>query len=197
MKKKILFTLGGCALLGSLLGLTGCAAPTKKPIFQDASFTSAVVNEIVLLPVLDLRPDKSVGLDVKETAASTAKGALKQKKYKCTLHTDDSQVSGLTEEDLEQPRSEWIKALNPSNARWMMVVAVNDLVRKVTFGTAANAEVSAYLFDKEAGKCVWHDKGIGQAGQGGLIGYLMPSATPALQLATAQAIYGLPKKPKK
>lgn len=197
MKTQMLARIGSGFLLGCLLGLTGCVTPPQKtPVFQAASFSAAEVDETILLPVVDLRPDKSVGLDVKTSALSSAKGVLKQKKYKFTVHMEDTQVSGLTDEDLNKPKSEWIKALNPANGRWVMVVAVNDLVRKVTLGTAANAEVSAYLFDKEAGKCVWHDKGVGQAGQRGLIGYLNPSASEAMQIAICNAILGLPSKPK-
>jgi hypothetical protein len=168
----------------------------KTPVFQAAGFSATAVDEVVLLPVVDLRPDKSVGLDVKASALSSAKSTLKQKKYKFSVHSDEAQVANLAPEDLEKPKPEWVKSLNPANGRWMMVVAVNDLVKKVTFGTAANAEVSAYLFDKESGKCVWRDKGIGQAGQGGLIGYMNPSATTAMQIATYNAINGLPAKPK-
>lgn len=192
--RLIVIGLSGVTLLGCLLGLTGCAAPLKRPVYQDAGFNPAEVQEITLLPVVDLRPDKSVGLDVNRTALGGAKAVIKQRKYKPNVHEDASQVSHLTEEDLDKPQPEWIKALNPASARWVMIVAVNDLTRHVTFGTSANAEVSAYLFDKEAGRCVWRDKGVGQAGQGGLIGYLNPSATEAMQMATYNAIRGLPKR---
>jgi hypothetical protein len=196
MKNRIVCLLSSGGALVCLLGWSGCAAPQKKPVFQAAGFSAGQVNHITVLPVADLRPDKSVGLNVNRVALGMAKGALKQKKYKFTCHKDERQVASLKEEDLEKPDSVWIKTLEPAAARWVMILAVNDLVRKVTFGTTGNAEVSAYLFDKQSAACVWHDKGLGQSGQGGLIGYAMPSATTALQLATHNALAGLPKKPR-
>jgi len=100
----------------------------------------------------------------------------------------------LTEADLAKPEAEWVRTLGPVSARWVMIATVDDLMRKVTFGTSANSEVSAYLFDKQVGRCVWRNKGVGRAGQGGLIGYFMPSASQALDLATFGMMSGFPRK---
>ncbi|MEK7274883.1 MAG: hypothetical protein AAB110_06475 [Candidatus Desantisbacteria bacterium] len=37
-------------------------------------------------------------------------------------------------------------------------------------GSTENAELAGYMYDKKAGIVIWHDKGIGQTGLGGLVG---------------------------
>ena len=80
-----------------------------------------------------------------------------------------------------------------------MVFAVHDVTRRLTFGSTGNAEISAYLYDREKAALVWHDKGLGQAGQGGLLGMALINLMDesALQMATGNALMSLPKRPKK
>ena len=51
-----------------------------------------------------------------------------------------------------------------------MVLSLVDVKSKLTFGSTGNAEVAGVMYDKESGTITWRDKGIGQVGQGGLIG---------------------------
>jgi hypothetical protein len=184
------------ALMAVVLCLAGCTLPPKQPIFQDTSFNPVDVDQIVVLPAVDLRPDKSVDMDVTKSVAEAAESTLRSRKYKCAVAKDAKPPDVVSEDDLKKPRSEWVQSLGPSGARWIMAAAVHDLTKKITFGASANAEVSTYLYDKQSGKCVWHDKGVGQAGQGGLLGMLDPVASMALQGATMNAVMGLPQRPK-
>ena len=79
-----------------------------------------------------------------------------------------------------------------------MVVCLDDVTSRMTFGSTGNAELSGYLYDKQDGKLVWQDKGIGQAGQGGLAGMMLKGTMKgqALNIATGNLMRSVPKRPK-
>lgn len=74
---------------------------------------------------------------------------LEDKKYECKLISDRSLVTNITEEDLKNIDSQWVKTLGPSCSRYVMLIALWDARSKLTFGSTGNAEVSLYLLDKQ------------------------------------------------
>ena len=80
----------------------------------------------------------------------------------------------------------------------MLVVCLDDLASKITFGSTGNAEVSGFLFDKEKGELVWAGKGVGQAGQGGLMGMTMVGMMKGEAIGSAlyNLLSGIPNRPK-
>jgi hypothetical protein len=91
-----------------------------------------------------------------------------------------------------------VRKLGPAEARWVMVVSLGDVTSKVTFGSTGNAEVSGYVYDKQDGKLIWKEKGVGQAGQGGLVGMMMKGMmkSAALNSAIDNLMRSVPKRPK-
>jgi hypothetical protein len=79
-----------------------------------------------------------------------------------------------------------------------MVLVLDDVVTKLTFGSTGNAEVSGFLFDKQAGEIVWRDKGIGKVGQGGLLGMAMKAGMDgaAIDAAVGNLIASVPTRDK-
>jgi hypothetical protein len=200
MKTHHLRVATGLILLGLLSLLAGCGSvPTRAPVFVAAGFEPRVVDPIAILTVADLRKDKSVDINVNDIAQKAAKNALTGRKYRVELVPSGPDYTRLSDEDLSHPPAAWIKSLPPSGKRWVMIVGVHDITRKLTFGSTGNAEVSAYLYDKETGTAVWRDKGVGQAGQGGLIGMAMIGmmSQQALEAAVATVFVGLPPRPEK
>jgi hypothetical protein len=92
----------------------------------------------------------------------------------------------------------WIGELKPDDARLILVIELIDVQTKTTFGSTGNAEVAGYLFDKDSKKMIWHDKGIGQVGQGGLMGMAMKAGMDedAIRMALASLMSSIPKRPK-
>jgi hypothetical protein len=179
---------------------SGCAESLKPAIYLAPEFPPPALNEITLLPALDVRIDRNVKvyMGVQGQFAKQARKILESKGYRVSLSENIGDVVQITEEDLRSGDSKWIKRLGPSVARWVMVLVLVDVTTKVTFGSTANVEVAGFLYDKESGTTAWRDKGIGRAGQGGLIGMalygMMPSE--ALSAAISNLLSSIPNRAK-
>ena len=195
IKQHVFGSVGRMVILMIMSGLAGCKLPQSRPVHQADTFNPAEVDRIVVLPAVDLRPEKSIDIDLSK-CSDQCYMSTKWRKYDVVRHDEADALKNLTEEELANPQPEWIQSLGPTDARWVMVIAVHDLTRKVSFGKSANAEISAALFDKQAQKCVWRNKAVGQYGQGGPIGFMMPAATAALETAAMTVMEGLPIRPK-
>jgi len=93
--------------------------------------------------------------------------------------------------------------LGPADARWVMVVCLRDVMSKMARtgifpGSAGNAEMSGYLFDKESGELIWKGKAVGQSGQGGLLGVAIKGTMKgaALNAALSSLFSSMPTRPK-
>ena len=188
----MMLSAGGAALL-----LTSCATTIPKPLHSAADFRPESMDTVYILPVVDARPDKKLDLNLAKLQKNMASD-LKHKRYQVVALPDTKLVAGITDEDFREPSRDWIKGIGPSEARWVMVLAVGELSRKIVFGSTGNAEVNLAIFDKQTGTVVWRDKALGRAGQGGLLGMLMVSMMDdeALAQAVGQVMYKIPKKPK-
>jgi len=178
-------------------------ASSKAPIYLDENYSSKAIDEIVVLPVLDLRVEQEREIEIiDDWVRRGLKGHLKYKKYNITFIEDRSAIKNLakfTEEEINEADPFWIKKLGPQKANWVLLPVLLDLSSRLTFGSAANAEMSAALYDKSLGKCIWRDKGIGKAGQGGLIGMAMKATNEGQAVLNAcfDCIKSIPKNSKK
>jgi hypothetical protein len=123
---------------------------------------------------------------------------LKRKNYRVSLADNTGTAGEITEEDLKDTKPAWIQKLGPSDAGWVMVVCLDDVASKMTFGSTGNAEVSGYLYHRQTATLIWKDKGVGQAGQGGLAGMMMKSTMKGVAPGTAMwnLLSSIPKRPK-
>lgn len=179
----------------SLSLLYGCAvAPQKKAIHLDSNYKAPEIAEIILLPAVDARDDYEVELDVQDTVLTWTKHLLKERGYKVKASALREDAGPITKDDCKLGKASWIKELGPSNARWIMVIFLDDLFSKPTFGGTASAEVSGFLFDKQTGIVVWRDKGIGRTGQAGVFGMMMKGLMPeeAVLLAIQNLVSSIP-----
>ena len=189
-----------CVILPFLVATlvqTGCSTTPPKPLYSAAGFQPESMDTVYILPVVDSRADKKLGLNV-EPLQRIMFNDLKRKRYHVEVVRDRSLVDGINDEDLKNPTQDWVKAAGPTDARWVMVLAVTELSRKLTFGSTANAEVVLVVLDKQTGTVVWRDKALGQAGQGGIIGMFMVSMMEdeAMNFAMYGIMVKFPKKPK-
>jgi len=178
----------------AIVAVCNClAAKEKAP--PDPRFTA--IESIVILPMVDARSGTKENVKLEDLQKSVLK-SLEKRRYKVSLSDNAGTVGEITEEDLKDAKPAWIQKLGPAEARWVMVVCVNDVASKMTFGSTGNAEVSGYLYDKQTATVVWRDKGIGQAGQGGLAGMMLKSTMKgeALHAAIYNLLSSIPKLPK-
>lgn len=176
--------------------LVGCATTMKQPIYSVPDFQSAAITEVIVLPPLDLRADKNIEVDLHKQLQKAAADILKEKGFRVTTSTDLGDVGELLEDDLKAAEPNWIKRLGPAGARYVMVLCLMDVATKLTFGSTGNAELAGYLYDKQAAILMWRDKGIGQTGQGGLIGMVMKSwmDEEAISMALKNLMDSIPKR---
>jgi hypothetical protein len=164
--------------------------PPPEPRFM-------AISRIDILPILDLRVDKKDKVNF-EALSKIAAGILQKSNYVAYPTVDRGTVGEIAEEDLTDAKPEWVKRLGPSQARWVMVLGLNDVHTKMTFGSTGNAEMIGFLFDKRDGSVVWKKTALGKQGQGGLLGMAMKGAMVdmAAQTAVANLLDDIPKRPK-
>ena len=194
--------------------LTGCAtSPPFMPTYFDRSIYSEKMEDIKLLPLVDFRKDKSLLLSEKWpsdafTAFKTIMGMKiyfmpkinyfkDDKGYEVTLFNDYGGVGSISEYALENADPLWIRSLGPNDSNWILILTLEDLGNRETFGVAAAAECSGYLFDKTLGKLVWKQKITEEFSAGGLIGYMASEHGPsdAVLMCFSKVYQQFPKKP--
>lgn len=186
--------------LSALLVVTFLIAPhageTKDPPTA-LELQFAGIERIVVLPTVDARSGEKASVKI-ENIRKQVMNSLKKKNYLVEAAAAPAEAGDLVEEELREARPDWVRSLGPAESRWVMVVCLNDLASKMTFGSTGNAELSAYLYDKQEGALIWQAKGVGQSGQGGLAGMMMKGMMKgeALGMAARNLMRDVPKRPK-
>lgn len=192
MNVKLLYLI---ALIFMLSLTQACAPMLVKPLYSAPDYDTRGMESITILPVFDARKEKSASLDADQVLKSSAKRVLKgARKYEVEFAQD--YVVDTEEEDIVKADPEWVKKLGPEEARFVMVVMLEDLQSKLTFGSTGSSEVSGWIFDKRDGTTIWKHKGIGKVGQGGLIGMAMKAtmATSAFSASIHSLFRAIPPK---
>lgn len=188
-------TISSAFILLSILICTGCQT-AKEPLYKSETFKTDKIETIYVLPVADLRFNKDKELPkLDKWVHKIVKDKLKDKKYGCTILSDRSLVSSLTEDELKNFDTQWVKSLGSSESRWIMLFALWDARSKLTFGSTGNAEVSLYMFDKQDGSLIWKDKDVARVGMMGLAGMFMKGSMlgDAVKNAIMQLMINFPK----
>lgn len=168
----------------------------KKPVIPPDPKIMAIQN-ISVLPVVDARAGEKASVNMVKLQGSVVKG-LTRKHYPVSAANTSGDAGQIAVEDLENPQASYVKKLGPTSDRWVMVVLLDDIHSKIVFGSTGNAELDGYLFDKDSGELLWKAKGVGQAGQGGLIGMSMKGMmkSAALDAAVRSLLNSMPNRPK-
>lgn len=165
--------------------LAGCAPELViNPNFVAPDFTPSRVNELVILPAVDLRQDRSALADDIQDMMITpsgwgreeygAKNTLSEKGYTVRF-VSSLGVASVSEDDLAVQSVEWVKDLGPDDGRWVILIALNDLAETGGFGASWSASCSGYMFDKSTGNLVWRHDEITRLKMGGLIALAVSS----------------------
>lgn len=175
--------------LGSVLALVllaGCASVSRRTPRELAEPQEDPVERIRVLPLIVATPAE-VPPKVFKTHVTITGTVLKRRHVEAVLPDTSDRGPELDEETLKELAGEKLCALAPEGDRFVLVAFLTDFAGKLTFGTTGTADVSGYLVDRRAGKLVWHGRGVGKVGQGGLIG-MMIGKTNAAADATMQAL---------
>lgn len=232
--KSFTIKLSLCVLALAVLPID-CFGKKNEPPPAPPDPKFAAIDQIVILPVVDARAGKKDDSDIDSLLVATV-DSLKRKNYTVTVILASSSSSpaggpscpiGLTcrsnekwkaveaVEDLNEAKPDWIKRLGPPEARWVMVVGLNQLQGRnfapiyatkgpfkggVGHGSTGIAEVFGFLFDKQDGSVLWKNTAAGEASEGGGLVELGDKGgmmAEALDLAVSNLLSSIPKLPKK
>jgi hypothetical protein len=163
------------------------AAPRKgHPIFVDPKFTSDAIDVVYVLPTVDIRSKKEQEPEqTLKSVDSSVLHFLRRRGYETV--PDDPKLGGhshspilfsepprsnvqqpthpvrmeISEADLKEPRESWAKEFGPDNARWVLLVALEDSGSHLTFGSSGDVIVLGTLFYKASGQMVWRGVAAG------------------------------------
>jgi hypothetical protein len=154
--------------------IVGCSP--KNAIFLDPNFQLTNINKITVLPVVDVRVDTSIAVNMEKQIREKVMYLLKAKGYRTTLSDSLGDVGLITEDILKSSKPQFIRRLGPPQDRWIMVLMLIDVAQeiKITSNPTGIAEVAGFLFDKEKGVITWRDKGISKVSD--VVGGLFPIA---------------------
>lgn len=176
--------------------LVAGSAFARKPAPQ-LVYPFSEAQTISIAPVVDARSGDRGKLDLESLRKNAIKG-LQHRGYRVSGGPPTEGLAGMNADDLKEAAPDLVRRLGAPQDRWVMILCINDVSSKMTFGSTGNAEMTGILFDKQSGKVAWTNKGIGQAGQGGLMGMAMKGMMKeeALSAAIAQLLASFPKQPK-
>jgi hypothetical protein len=184
-----------------LLIVSGCAAtvPEIDANFLVPDFRTRGIDEIKFLPILDIRLDKDINVDYQQIVSDGLLGVLRKRGYNVDVITKNVDQISLAEIASKSRDPIWIKSLAPEYNRWILLVTLNKIYwEQAILLTKAYAELSGYLFDRDAGELVWSHTAPGEIGQ--VIGpLLIPIFLPAfykdsLRMATYNLSSAFPRK---
>ena len=92
------------------------------------------------MPVVDARAGGKAGVSFQKLQSAVVSG-LKRKRYSASGIGTAGSAGEIAEEDLRGASASYINKLGPADARWVMVVCLDDVASKITFGSTGNAEL--------------------------------------------------------
>jgi hypothetical protein len=182
-------------VVGLLLLTVGCV--TSKPAdFVAPEFRASQVEQLAVLPVLDHRIERQGSIDLDAQILPIAERELTRLGYAYTIVRDRHAIERIERGDFEHPSPGEIAALEPSTSRWLLALVVESSASSLTFGSTGTAELTGYLFDRQARVLVWKNKELGRVGQGGLLGMALKGMMEgaAIEQAAMQMFRALPDR---
>lgn len=147
--------------------LAGCI--TYEPMYVHPDFDKLNLRTIALLPVLDKRMDRSLGLEFEERMQSAAQKWLSDKGYEVMLLDGFSADGSMQAGDVAKMENEDLALLVPDGAGAVALVSVVDIV--------SDYRILAYDFEILASSAVvsrshgvaWYNECHAHSRTGGLI----------------------------
>lgn len=142
-------------ILVCLVGGAGCNA--RVPLGLDADFASAGVDKILLLPVIDARPERLDYVVISRNVADATVRIMGEKGY-LVSESDAYGQRPTGPIDIDTVEAKGLAALAPEDARCFLVVQVERMDRSVDeLGASYSVRLSALLVDRDAVRVLWRD----------------------------------------
>lgn len=181
--------------LGLAMFLSGCAA-ARVPLFIEQDFTNRRIDAIALMPIVDVRKDKSAAnLDLEGDVRIPLKKQLSRKGYSVATISSFKDGMELTPDTIAEMDEKDLATLGPPESAYLLLFYLEDLSTSyVVFAKTSKIEASAVLVDKARSQYLWRDKCVESVGQGGLISGFLPIQGMAVEQCILNMLSGLPEK---
>lgn len=180
MSSRSVLARGTAVVAAALLLFPSPVASRKPPPeadYLDETFSSSLVDRIVVLRVADVRLDKSIEMkQPDEIAQRTVRRMFRRSPYTIAYESPSRDGFDVSQDDLDLLDATWVGELGEPDDRWVLLIALQDVTKKKTFGSAYGALCTGYLFDKEVARPVWQHETVGSMGHGGLTGLALKGA---------------------
>ena len=180
VKKAVLHTIA----VFWLLILTGCSSTPLKATNIDGAnlYGPQADNAITMVPLIDLRPDKTIKFDQNaiEKYMLTdrfANSFLEITGHPFAYYTSYGIAGEISEGDLTDLDKEKLKKIGPPTAKRVLLIELNDINLQHSFGKAISGTCTGLLIDRPSGKVVWQKHNVYEEGHGGLAGMMIPDET--------------------
>ncbi|HYC57675.1 MAG TPA: hypothetical protein VEL28_22270 [Candidatus Binatia bacterium] len=151
------FALRSVVFVAMALSTVSACNWHRTPLTVEPDFRGEDVQEIVLLPVIDARPDRFDYVRVSRNVEDATLMFLRQRGYFATA-SDRFGVRPAGPMDLDHETFEHLSALAPPDARIFMVVQIERLDAEYdSTGEGYHAKLSAALVDRESRRILWRD----------------------------------------
>jgi hypothetical protein len=82
---------------------------------------------------------------------------LAHKGYHVSFVANDERLQGLQASNLTAADAAWMRSLGPADARWLLLVVLEEVRRTQTLESAFAAQCIGLLFDNAQGAVVWRN----------------------------------------
>lgn len=194
MNKKRLMLHGILSICLGML-LYGCAS-TRVPLYIEPDFSNRKIDTIALMPVVDVRKDKTAANIAPEGGVrKPIEKLLTKKGYSVAMVSRFKDGADLTAEAIAEMDEKELATLGPQESAYLFLFYLEDLSTSyVVLAKTSKIEASAVLVDKARGQYLWRDKCVESVGQGGLISGLLPTQGLVVEQCLSKMLSGLPKK---
>lgn len=155
MKPLAIRSAAALALVVCVGAGSGCNV--RAPLQLDEEFASAGVEKILLLPVIDARPDRLDYVVLSRNVADATARMLRAKGY-LIAESDTYQQRPVGPIDIDTVQAETVVGLAPPEARDFLIVQVERMDRSIDeLGASYSVRLSGLLVDRDGGRVLWRD----------------------------------------
>lgn len=175
--------------------LSACAS-ARVPLFLEPDFTNRKIDTIALMPIVDVRKDKTAAeIDPEADVRIQLEKLLTKRGYSVEMVSGFKYGAELLPDAITEMDEKELATLGPSESAHLLLFYLEDLSTSyVILAKTSKIEASIVLIDKARGQYLWRDKCVESVGQGGLISGLLPIQGMAIEQCLSKMLSGLPEK---
>ena len=175
--------------------IAGCASDTKRIPLYISSEPEVIssIEAITMLPVADLRKDKSS--DKSDEVYKQLALELAVKGYVLQMSDQFSADRKVHPEEIKEMAIENIAKLGPKGNDYILICFLEDIhSSNAIIISTAQVKASAVLIDKKNKRYLWKDRATASAGKFGLLVSIIPMDSWAIMKVFKELISSLPDK---